>query len=263
MELTVDPEFRDLIPPIGVDELKGLERGILLDGCLDPLKLWNGAIVDGHNRYAICQKHGLSFKTTDMHFTNRDDAKVWILRNQMGRRNLLDYQRGVVAIKLETLLRPKAKEQQLSGLKRGPVLTKSPKRVEPIHVRVTVARAAGLSGDTIRKVKVIEEEATPEQKQRLLDNRASINKVYNEIVPPKPHDTAVKVKVIMAQGTEDQKERMLKGKASVNKVFREIVPIEPKPVDTRQVLINALFEGLTEEEIRERQIDGKCPCCGR
>ena len=248
-ELTIDPEFRDLIPPIGDDELKGLERGILLDGCLDPLKLWNGAIVDGHNRYAICQKHGLAFKTTDMHFTNRDDAKVWILRNQMGRRNLLDYQRGVVAIKLETLLRPKAKERQEEGLKTSSRRAGKPEKAkaasdydrttaaveapptggtekvsstlpEPIDTRKEIAKAAGLSEGTIRKVKVIEEQATPEQKQRLLDNRASINKVYEEIAGP-----------------------------SKSKELQDA--------------IREAFRGVTLEQIRQRQSEGKCPCCGK
>jgi hypothetical protein len=242
-ELTIDPEFRDLIPPIGDDELKGLERGILLDGCLDPLKLWNGAIVDGHNRYAICQKHSLPFQTTDMHFTNRDDAKVWILRNQMGRRNLLDYQRGVVAIKLETLLRPKAEQNREATIpKRGQqgfqrrVLPKStthgPEESEPteqtepvapeppVHVRKEVARAAGLSEDTIRKVKVIEEQASPDQKQRLLDNRASINKVYEEIAGP-----------------------------SKSKELQDA--------------IREAFRGVTLGQIRQRQSEGKCPCCGK
>lgn len=238
-ELTIDPEFRDLIPPIGDDELKGLERGILLDGCLDPLKLWNGAIVDGHNRYAICRKHQVPFQTTDMHFANRDDAKVWILRNQMGRRNLLDYQRAVVAIKLETLLRPKAEEKQKANLRRGSVsstLTKRgpdeptstgaepPPHVDepsaPVHVRKEVAKAAGLSEGTIRKVKVIEEQASPEQKQRLLDNRASINKVYEEIAGP-----------------------------SKSKELQDAM--------------REAFKGVTLEQIRQRQAEGKCPCCGK
>jgi hypothetical protein len=240
-ELTIDPEFRDLIPPIGDDELKGLERGILLDGCLDPLKLWNGAIVDGHNRYSICQKHQVPFQTTDMHFTNRDDAKVWILRNQMGRRNLLDYQRGVVAIKLETLLKPKAKEQQRQSPGRPARTEKGlpksakvfePLRTEveaapaideqtaPVHVRKEVAKAAGLSEDTIRKVKVIEEQASPDQKQRLLDNRASINKVYEEIAGP-----------------------------SKSKELQDA--------------IREAFRGVTLEQIKQRRTEGKCPCCGQ
>jgi len=32
------------------------EANILKNGCYDPIKIWNGTIVDGHNRYEICTK---------------------------------------------------------------------------------------------------------------------------------------------------------------------------------------------------------------
>ena len=60
-DLTVDPEFRDLIPPLNEEELKLLEASIVADGCESPLIVWNGVIVDGHNRYAICRKHEIPF----------------------------------------------------------------------------------------------------------------------------------------------------------------------------------------------------------
>ena len=37
-ELTVDPEFRDLIPPLNEEELKLLEASLVADGCESPLK---------------------------------------------------------------------------------------------------------------------------------------------------------------------------------------------------------------------------------
>ena len=60
-DLTVDPEFRDLIPPLNEEELKLLEESLVADGCESPLIVWNGVIVDGHNRYAICRKHEIPF----------------------------------------------------------------------------------------------------------------------------------------------------------------------------------------------------------
>ena len=58
-DLTVDPEFRDLIPPLNEEELKLLEESLVADGCESPLIVWNGVIIDGHNRYAICRKHDI------------------------------------------------------------------------------------------------------------------------------------------------------------------------------------------------------------
>ena len=66
-ELTVDPEFRDLIPPLNEEELKLLEESLVADGCESPLTVWNGVIVDGHNRYAICRKHDIPFSNNASH----------------------------------------------------------------------------------------------------------------------------------------------------------------------------------------------------
>ena len=87
-DLIIDPEFRDLIPPLNEEELKLLEASIVADGCESPLIVWNGVIVDGHNRYAICQKHEIPFAIQEKDFSSRDDAMLWMLRNQLGRRNL-------------------------------------------------------------------------------------------------------------------------------------------------------------------------------
>ena len=66
-DLTVDPEFRDLIPPLNEEELKLLEANLVADGCESPLIVWNGVIVDGHNRYAICRKHDIPFSIQEKH----------------------------------------------------------------------------------------------------------------------------------------------------------------------------------------------------
>lgn len=59
MQLKIDPEFQSLIPPLSPDEYKQLEANIIEDGCMDPLVYWNGTLIDGHNRYRICQAPGM------------------------------------------------------------------------------------------------------------------------------------------------------------------------------------------------------------
>ena len=225
-DLVIDPEFRDLIPPLAAEELQELEGSLIRDGCLDPLKAWHGTIVDGHNRYAICQKHCINFKVTDMSFIDRDDAKVWILRNQLARRNLNTAQRVMVAEKLRPLIAPKARERQATstGGSKPQLRPKSDKAempIEPINTNKEIAKLADVS-----------------------------------------HDTVGKVKVVMEHGSEDQRDRMLKGKASVNKVYREIVPVKPK-ADDYLIVIKALFDGITLEDIKERQAACACPLCGK
>ena len=92
--LTIDPEFASKIPPLREDELKQLEENILADGVvINPLIVWNGMIVDGHNRYRILQQHPeIQFTTYEKPFPDRYAAIAWICKNQLGRRNLTPQQ---------------------------------------------------------------------------------------------------------------------------------------------------------------------------
>ena len=90
LHLTIDPEFASIIPPLREEEQKQLEENILADGVvINPLIVWNGVIVDGHNRYRILQQHPeLQFTTYEKAFSDRYEAIAWICKNQLGRRNL-------------------------------------------------------------------------------------------------------------------------------------------------------------------------------
>ena len=95
MELVIDPEFADKIPPLTEEEYRLLEENILADGkIISPLITWKGIIVDGHNRYRILQAHPeIPYETMEMEFSDRYAVIVWICRNQLGRRNLTDEQK--------------------------------------------------------------------------------------------------------------------------------------------------------------------------
>ena len=90
INLKIDPEFQSQIPPLTDDEFKQLEENILKEGkLLSPLIVWGNTLVDGHNRYAILQKHPeIYFSTMPLRFANREEALAWICKNQLGRRNL-------------------------------------------------------------------------------------------------------------------------------------------------------------------------------
>ena len=95
LNLKIDPEFQSQIPPLTDDEFKQLEENILKEGkLLSPLIAWNNTLVDGHNRYAILQKHPeICFSTMPLRFVNREEALAWICKNQLGRRNLTPEQK--------------------------------------------------------------------------------------------------------------------------------------------------------------------------
>ena len=62
--------------PLTPEEHDALERSILAEGCRDALVLWGDVLVDGHNRYGICQKHGLPFQTVQNARQSMEDAPV-------------------------------------------------------------------------------------------------------------------------------------------------------------------------------------------
>ena len=95
MDLRIDPEFADKIPPLTRDEYEQLEANILEEGTvINPLIVWNDVIVDGHNRYRIIQKYPeISYTIYKIEFTDRYEAIAWICKNQLGRRNLTEAQK--------------------------------------------------------------------------------------------------------------------------------------------------------------------------
>lgn len=93
--LKVDPEFQGKIPPLTFEELSQLEANILRDGrIINPIIVWEGLIVDGHNRFTIAKKHPeIPFTVHEKEFANRYEAIIWICKNQLGRRNLTPEQK--------------------------------------------------------------------------------------------------------------------------------------------------------------------------
>jgi ParB-like chromosome segregation protein Spo0J len=112
-ELQIDHEFKDLIPPLFQDELNALRADLSTHGCRDRLIIWKGQdiLLDGHHRYQICTELGLPFDTLEIELPNRADAKIWIIKNQRGRRNLSESQRAMLAVKLEALYAESAKDR--------------------------------------------------------------------------------------------------------------------------------------------------------
>lgn len=178
--LGIDAEFKSLMPPLSTVEYQELEESLKAEGCLFPLVVWDGIIIDGHNRYEICTRHGIEFEVIEHPFESRAEAKIWIIQNQFARRNLNSYQRGKLALKLKPLIAKIAKEhQRLSegrGKKKG-----SPTLAKPIDTREEVSKAADVSHGTMSKIAKIEAEATLEQKELLEAGEMSVNQVYKQV----------------------------------------------------------------------------------
>ena len=182
--LIIDPKFQTLIWPLTADELALLESNIVADGCRDPLAVWNGILLDGHNRYEICTRLGLPFQTTLVDLPNREAAEEWIILNQFGRRNLPPFARAVLALKLEPIYAKRAKEKEASHTKQG-----YQKSDNPVHTAKELAKLAGLSHDSIAKAKKIVAEASDETKEALRTGETSINAEYKRLTVHVGHNS--------------------------------------------------------------------------
>lgn len=184
MELKVDAEFKSAIQPLAPEELAQLEANIQAHGCRDPLVTWDGILVDGHHRFEICTRLDIPFQTVSMDFQDKEAAKIWMLHNQLGRRNLNDFQRSEIALQLEDLLKEQAKERQATSTGgANPQLVKNSAQAETNDVRSTeqgktrnaIAKTAGVSHDTVKKVKDIRDAAIPAVQDMARTGAVSIN----------------------------------------------------------------------------------------
>ncbi|MDJ0728082.1 MAG: hypothetical protein QNJ38_23545 [Prochloraceae cyanobacterium] len=102
IEIEIDSEFQSLITPLTDDEFSFLEADLKEHGCIDPLIIWQetNILLDGHNRYSICTKHKIEYQIKYLCFSDRELAKQWMIRHQLGRRNLsnnaISYYRGAL-----------------------------------------------------------------------------------------------------------------------------------------------------------------------
>lgn len=129
-ELKIDLELRDLLPKLDEEKEKLLEEDILKNGCISPIILWNGYIVDGHHRYKICQRNNLEFKTKEMQFENKQEAMIWAWTTQKARRNIDDGTLFNIAKVFRPYYEKKAKENQIeAGKNFGKGFQKSEKAI--------------------------------------------------------------------------------------------------------------------------------------
>jgi len=180
MILKIDPDFNNLIPPLMPDELKQLTQNILsINRCLDAVLIWNNTIIDGHCRYAICQEYSIPFEVSKMYFANKEDAKLWIIENQLGRRNLTDAARIELACRKVEMLRQKPRKNLAAAdcdVQHGKNTAD-----EPINVRKEIATAAGVGDQKVYRYMKIMGEGAPELIEQVKKGEMRIGTAYNQL----------------------------------------------------------------------------------
>ena len=167
MDIVVNEELKAYIDPLTQEEHEALERSILLEGCRDALVLWGNVLVDGHNRYGICRKHGLDFQTVqNTRFKSIEDVHLWMIDQHLGRRSLSDFQRGVLALrKREIGTQRRARAHAVAPAPAAPAATggeAAPAAPDVPDTREALARVARLSSAQVMQIEKIQKQAAPE-----------------------------------------------------------------------------------------------------
>ena len=213
MDLRIDEGLKAYIDPLTADEHESLERSILAEGCRDALVVWEDLLIDGHNRYGICQKHGLPFNTIQAtQFKNMDDVHLWMIDQHLGRRSVSDFQRGVLALRKREIIaerraaaaaavnaakaaQPATEEAPWEG-DTDPVVAQALANVakvpdEALDTREALARAARLSAGQVKMIETIQEKAAPEVVAAVKAGELSLNAAAVVATLPEEEQQAV------------------------------------------------------------------------
>lgn len=192
--IVIDSEFQSLIPPLADDEYDSLEKSLVQNGYQDwrePIITWNGTIIDGHNRYAICDEHGIPFRQMEREFDSRDAAKIWIIENQSKlRRNLNPGQKATLEIDLhEAEVREAARLRQVQTLKQNQndsrwdpksptvAVDQEPKKGRTAEI---LAKQAGVGPMTIKRALRVKKE-DPELYDKVRSGEVSVTTAYKQV----------------------------------------------------------------------------------
>ncbi|WP_395350970.1 plasmid replication/partition related protein [Variovorax sp. UC122_21] len=186
MNIVVNEELKAYIDPLTPEEHEALERSILTEGCRDALVLWGDVLVDGHNRYAICQKHGLPFQTVqNTRFQSIEDVHLWMIDQHLGRRSISDFVRGVLALRKKDIVteRRARTANASSATADADAPTSSAASSDdasvpppaPLNSREAIAKAARISSTQVQMIEKIQKQAAPEVVAAVKSGTISIN----------------------------------------------------------------------------------------
>ena len=170
-QLTIDQEFKALIPPLTTEERELLESSLKSEGCRDALVVWkdHNILIDGHNRYELCSKSNLPYQTIEREFETREDVIVWIARNQMARRNITQFSRDELALAIKEALETKGKLNMSQGLSVSD---------KPHNTQAEIAKLANTSTGGIAQSEVIRKKAPKSIKEKARNGDISRDRAY-------------------------------------------------------------------------------------
>ncbi|MDZ7890938.1 MAG: plasmid replication/partition related protein [Rhodoferax sp.] len=238
MDIIVNEELKAYIDPLTPEEHAALERSILSEGCRDALVLWGDVLVDGHNRYGICQKHGLPYQTVQSSlFKSIDDVHLWMIDQHLGRRSVSDFQRGVLALRKREILTARRQAALAENTATGTedVATRPDETAlstgsggagdeGAFKSREDLAKAARLSSSQVVMIEKIQKQAAPELVAAVKSGVISINAAAAVASLPEQEQVAA------ASAGKDELKQAAKRVRDAKRTAREAMAANQPPV---------------------------------
>ncbi|MET0352056.1 MAG: plasmid replication/partition related protein [Rhizobacter sp.] len=257
MNIVVKEDLKAYIDPLTPDEHDALERSLLAEGCRDALVLWGDVLVDGHNRYGICMKHGLPFQTVqNSRFQTIEDVHLWMIDQHLGRRSVSDFQRGVLALRKKEIIANALKEFPAPAPLAAPADPAAPPVAMPppppkLDTREAIAKAARLSSSQVVMIEKIQKQAAPELVAAVKSGTISINTAAAVATLPAEEQVAAAV-----AGKDELKQAAKRVRESKRRAPADDAPAGEggEPVDEVQALRQRVAELTAENESLRREL---------
>lgn len=217
LELRIEKEFQEKIPPLTEAEFEQLRENILNDGeVYEPIAVWNGIIVDGHNRWKVIQEHReIPYKIREMDFADKWAAFDWMYQKQLGRRNLSDEQKTYLLGKLY-----EARKHTRGGTGANQFNKQSRQNDDTASGRTVknIAKEQGVGAKTVERAEHFAKgidraaEVDPKFKQEILSGEVKAHKAELAEIRKLGSDAEVKEAIEVIRNPEKKKEAVVSTK---------------------------------------------------
>lgn len=188
MNITINKEYENLVPPLSDSEFQALKKSIKIKGMYIPIIISHGIVVDGHHRFKICKELGIEIKTITRDFDNKLDEKEFVIISNLRRRQLNDWQKvglGEELLKIESERAKKRMSLGGSGIK---VSSNDPTLIEEFGTATKiVSKELGMSEAQFKRGIAVKKELRdkPEEYQSIIKSidrdEIKISTAYGQI----------------------------------------------------------------------------------
>jgi hypothetical protein len=178
-------ELANIFPMLDGEELEALRADMDANGQINKIILYQGKVLDGRNRYRICEMLGIEPETI---VYPGDDPLGLVLSQNLHRRHLTTAQRTALAVEIRQLSSTFSKSDTGSTQENTAQneISGTTGNVTGRPTQVAVAKAFGVSESNVRRAEKLQEHA-PETFQRVRRGELELNTALKqEGIAPTP-----------------------------------------------------------------------------